>query len=53
MQVSDRKTLNIQHATASKIDIDLSTSISLEFSDENPFLEALDEKEKEDLVPDK
>ena len=53
MQVSDRKTLNIQHATASKIAIDLSTSISLEFSDENPFLEALDEKEKEDLVPDK
>ncbi len=53
MQVSDRKTLNIQHPTAGKLAIDLSTAISLEFSDENPFLEALDEKEKEDLVPDK
>ena len=53
MQVSDRKTLNIQHATAAKISIDLSTAVSLEFSDENPFLEALDEKEKEELVPRK
>jgi hypothetical protein len=50
---SDQKTLHLNHATASRLTIDLATAISLEFSDENPFLETMDNNQEKNLTPEK
>lgn len=50
---SDNKQLEINHPNAAKLKVDLSTAITLEFNDENPFLEVMDEKQAEELVPKK
>lgn len=50
--VSEKNTLRLNHPDAAQLSIDLSTAISLEFNDDNPFLETLDENQDQQLTPD-
>ena len=49
---SQRNILQLNHLAAAQLNVDLSTAISLEFNDENPFLETLDEEPNQPLVPE-
>lgn len=49
---SDRNKLRLKHETAAELNVDLSTAIALEFNDENPFLETLDEEPNPQLTPE-
>jgi LacI family transcriptional regulator len=49
---SAKKILEINHSSAAKLRVDLSNAIALEFSDENPFLEAMDNNNEKKLLPD-
>lgn len=51
--VSEKNALKLTHPTAAQLTVDLSTAISLEFSDENPFLETMDNNQEKNLAPDK
>lgn len=50
---SNETHLDINHANAGKLKIDLSTAITLEFNDENPFLEVMDDNQPDELAPQK
>lgn len=49
---SDRNKLRLNHPAAAELNIDLSTAIALEFNDDNPFLETLDEEPNPKLTPE-
>jgi hypothetical protein len=49
--LSDRNKLRINHPSASELNIDLSTVITMEFNDDNAFLESLDEEADPTLKP--
>ena len=49
---SEKNTLQIKHPDAAQLNVDLSTAIALEFNDDNPFLETLDENQDQKLVPE-
>ena len=45
--------LKISHPLAKKLELQLSQAISLEFHDDNPFLEIMDNNQEIQLTPDK
>jgi hypothetical protein len=51
--VSEKNALKLTHPTAAQLTVDLTTAISLEFSDENPFLETMDNNQEKNLAPEK
>lgn len=50
---SNATSLDIDHVNAQKLHIDLATAITLEFNDDNPFLEVMEENEPKKIEPKK
>jgi hypothetical protein len=48
---SSPTTLKLNHPTATQLEVNLSHAISLEFSDENSFLETMDVNQEKNLTP--
>jgi hypothetical protein len=50
---SKADTLKVQHPIAANLSINLSNAISLEFSDDNPFLETMEQNQENPEIPKK
>jgi hypothetical protein len=52
-QTSESATLKLTHPLAKQLEVKLQNAVSLEFSDDNPFLEIMDNNQDIQLTPDK